>query len=80
MDKNNLFNPNQHGENIESKGVVSADELNSYIPDADVRASRDQWRELFLENVLRVIHQEIEGIQKENEMDYADSIDLVENK
>ncbi len=65
---------------LESKGVVSAEELKNFIPNADVRASRDEWREIFLENVLRIIHQEIEGIQKENEMAYEDSIDLVENK
>ena len=64
---------------LETKGVLERSELESYIPDADVRAQRDQWRDIFLENVLRILHQEIEGIQKENEEDYEASIKLVEN-
>lgn len=66
---------------LDEKGVLNQEELKTYLPDADVRAERDQWRELFLENVLRIIHQEIEGVKQENqsEKDYQQSIDYVEN-
>ena len=64
---------------LQSKGVVDRDELEGFIPDATIRAQRDEWREMFLENVLRILHQEIEGIQREKEEDYESSIKLVES-
>ena len=64
---------------LEKKGVVNSAELKEYIPDAEVRDERDQWRGVFLENVLRILHQEMEGIQKEHSGNYEDAIDFVEN-
>ena len=64
---------------LESKGILEREQLERYIPDASVRAERDEWRDMFLENVLRILHQEIEGIQREKEEDYEASIRLVED-
>ncbi|NKB37498.1 MAG: hypothetical protein GKR93_10065 [Gammaproteobacteria bacterium] len=64
---------------LEEKGVVDSKELKAFIPDASVRAERDQWRGIFLENVLRILHQEIEGIQKEHDENYEAAIDYAEN-
>ncbi len=64
---------------LEQKGVLTAEELKAYIPDAGIRAERDQWREIFLENILRILHQEIEGLQKEQVENYDEAIDYVEN-
>jgi hypothetical protein len=63
---------------LEQKGVVSSEELKAFIPDESVRAERDHWRTIFLENILRILHQEIEGVQKEQEENYEDSIKFVE--
>jgi hypothetical protein len=41
----------------------STADVDAYVPDPAVRQERDRQREVFLEVVLRCIHQEIEGMQ-----------------
>lgn len=36
--------------------------VDAYVPDAAVRAERDQRRDVFLDVVLRCVHQEVEGL------------------
>ena len=65
---------------LEKKGLVDSSELKAYIPDAGVREERDQWRGMFLENVLRILHQEMEGIQKDQKGDsMEEAIEYAEN-
>lgn len=70
---------------LDEKGIISKQDLQKYLPDAAVRAERDQWRESFLDNVLRIIHQEVEGLReiKNNEKDaessYDEAVDYVEH-
>ena len=49
---------------LDKKGAVTSDDLNSFVPDGVAEAERDQWRELFLENVFRIVHQEREAMQE----------------
>lgn len=44
---------------------VSRAAIDGYIPDQAVREERDAWREMFLSNVLRIIHQEREELARE---------------
>ena len=46
---------------LESRGALSREELESFRPDAAIRAERDAWREEFLARVLRVVHVEREA-------------------
>jgi hypothetical protein len=65
---------------LEKKGLVNSSELKEYIPDAGVREERDQWRSMFLENVLRILHQEMEGIQKDQKGEtIEEAIEYAEN-
>lgn len=52
---------------LDQKGTVTSDELNSFVPDGDAEAARDQWRETFLENIFRIVHQEREAMQEDME-------------
>lgn len=54
--------------------------IDSFEPDAGVRAERDTWRERYLDTVLRIIHQEREELeQRASEAEpYAAAIALVE--
>lgn len=44
---------------------VTTEAIDAYVPDADTRARRDIWRETYLETVLRVVHQEKEGLERQ---------------
>ena len=44
----------------ECKGIIFQAEIENFVPDAKAMADREKWRDNFLDNVLRVIHQEIE--------------------
>jgi hypothetical protein len=59
---------------------VNKDAIDAYQPDEAVRAERDAWREDFLDNVFRIVHQEREELAKRAaEMrPYQEAIDLVE--
>lgn len=41
--------------------------VDAYVPDASVREERDRRREVFLDVVLRCVHQEVEGLAAEAE-------------
>lgn len=43
------------------KGVLSRDEIEGFAVDEAVEGERQQWREEYLERVLRVIHHELES-------------------
>jgi hypothetical protein len=55
--------------------------IDRYVPDETVRNERDAWREAFLDNVLRIVHQEREELAKRAaEMEpYEAAVALVEN-
>ncbi len=61
---------------LDQKGTVTSDEMNSFVPDGAAEAARDQWRETFLENVFRIIHQEREAMQegRETSKSYKDIV------
>ncbi len=57
---------------------ISPTAVDGYVPDADVRAARDDWRETFLESVLRVIHQEREELERQaSHESYDDAVGAV---
>jgi len=49
---------------LEAGQPVSRAALDAYMPDTQVRAERDKWREQYLANVLRIVHQEREELAK----------------
>lgn len=52
--------------------------VDAYVPDAAVRAERDRRRDLFLDVVLRCVHQEVEGLSAQAEnADYDAAIAAV---
>lgn len=61
---------------------VTREAIDGYRPDPDVRAERDAWREVYLSNVLRIVHQEREDLEKnaEGSPAYDDAIQLVESE
>ncbi len=50
---------------MEKGGTVTRADIASYIPDLEVREERDAWRQTFLANVLRIVHQEREELALE---------------
>jgi hypothetical protein len=49
---------------LEAGQPVSRAAVDDYKPDVKVRAARDAWREQYLANVLRIVHQEREELAK----------------
>ena len=60
--------------------IMNREAIENYIPCAAVREERDAWREEYLGNVLRIVHQEREELQKAAEglSAYEDAIKEVE--
>ncbi len=46
---------------------ISPRSVDEYQPGPDVCAARDVWREDYLGNVLRIVHQELEGMQRDSD-------------
>ena len=46
-----------------AKGLFTRDDIEAYRPDEAVAAARDAWRAEYIERVLRVVHEELEGIE-----------------
>ena len=65
---------------LESGTAVTRTAIDSFLPDAAIRAERDAWRDSFLANVLRIVHQEREdlGERAGRRTDYSAAIELVE--
>ena len=49
-----------------AKGLFTQDDIEAYRPDEAVAAARGAWRAEYIERVLRVVHEELEGIDKGN--------------
>lgn len=57
------------------------DEVDAYSPDSDVRAARDQWRDRFLDIVLRIVHQEMEELERTADAgSYDAAVTMVESE
>ncbi len=54
--------------------------IDDYQPDEGVREERDAWRDRFLDNVLRIVHQEREELARKaaDKVPYDEAIRLVE--
>ncbi len=50
---------------LAQKKVVTAEDLDGFAPDGTVAAEREAWREIFLENIFRIVHQERESAQED---------------
>lgn len=46
---------------LEERGTLDAGALERHRPDSALRAERDEWREVFLRRILRVVHDEVEA-------------------
>lgn len=47
--------------------AISPGAVDAFVPDPEVRAARDAWRDGFLDVVLRAVHQEMEGLESKAE-------------
>ena len=67
-------------ERLAAAGVTPTPEaIDEYVPDDEVRQARDDWRETFLDVVLRVVHQEREALEREAAQgSYDDAVNTVE--
>jgi len=65
---------------MEAGQPVSRAALDGFVPDAKVRRDRDAWREQYLANVLRIVHQEREELARKaaESTTYEDAITAVE--
>ena len=53
--------------------------IDGYVPDEQVRTERDAWRDGFLDVVLRVVHQELEDLErKADQLPYDEAVKHVE--
>ena len=66
---------------LEDGQPVTRAALDAYVPDQTVREQRDAWRELFLGNVLRIIHQEREELARSaaDQLPYDEAVAQVED-
>lgn len=46
----------------QAKGLFSIEEIETYQPDDQVAKERDQWRADYIARVLRVVQEEVEGL------------------
>jgi hypothetical protein len=49
---------------LAAKGAFSADEIESFRPDEKCTAERDRWREEYLERILRIVHHDLESVER----------------
>lgn len=66
---------------LEAGQPVTRAAIDGFVPDQTVRDERDAWRELFLSNVLRIVHQEREELaQAAAEVrSYEEAVSIVES-
>lgn len=58
---------------LEQHTPVNKSMVDDYRPSREVLAEREEWKQTFLDIVLRSIHQEVEGLQQQND-DYESQI------
>jgi hypothetical protein len=65
---------------LEAGKPVSRAALDAFEPTPETRAERDRWRDRYLDNVLRIVHQEREELEKRaaEAQPYSAAIELVE--
>jgi len=49
---------------LQSKSLVSRDEIERYVPDQAAAQERGHWQQEYLARVLRVLQQEVEALQE----------------
>ncbi|QMW23083.1 hypothetical protein [Sandaracinobacteroides saxicola] len=65
---------------LESGAPLTRAAIDGFVPDAAMRAERDAWRDRYLDNVLRIVHQEREELEQRaaEAQPYEAAIELVE--
>lgn len=48
----------------ESKGLLSRQEIEAYQPNPQAAEEREQWRTEYIARVLRVVHEELEAVER----------------
>jgi hypothetical protein len=60
---------------------ISRAAVDGYQPDEQVRTERDAWRETFLSVVLRIVHQELEELERKvDQQPYEQAVKTVEER
>ena len=62
----------------EAKGLFSNADVEAFVPQAEVRAERDAWRDDFLKRIFRIVEVELEEVAPENTPEaYREAVDAV---
>lgn len=59
---------------IEWKGPFSRQEIETYRPDPRTMEERERWRAEYIARILRVVHEELEAIERGEEPESYESI------
>jgi hypothetical protein len=49
---------------VEQKGLFSRQEIEAYRPDPQATEERERWRAEYIARILRVVHEELEAIER----------------
>lgn len=60
-----------------ARGLVSREDIEHFSLTAEVAAARDKWREEFLAEVLRVVRQDREMLERETNRTYQSVVEAV---
>lgn len=52
---------------LDEKGVVTREDVETYVPDSEAAVERGRWTEEYLARVLRIVQQETEAIERPDE-------------
>lgn len=50
---------------VEAKGLLSRQEVEAYRPNPQAAEEREQWRTQYIARVLRVVHEELDAVERE---------------
>jgi hypothetical protein len=61
-----------------AKGVMLRDELEKYVPDAQVQAAREEWRQQFLRRMFYLYREDVDDrLGRENDAQYQRFLDEI---
>lgn len=63
---------------LERGEKVSRDAIDAFIPDAEVRAQRDERRDQFISVILKTLHEEVEDMSARSTEQYDEAVAEVE--
>ncbi len=59
---------------VEQKGLFSRQEIEAYHPDPQATEARERWRAEYIARILRVVHEELDSIERGEAPESYDAI------